>query len=74
MSYKIYMFYIIICFFTFNIQCKKDPFVNECQAFDNIITIDSDKKRNKVLIVGIDGIRSDVISNLTSPFFAFLFD
>lgn len=68
MSYKIYIFYIIICFFTFNIQCKKDPFVNECQAFDNIITIDSDKKRNKVLIVGIDGIRSDVISNLNSPF------
>ena len=30
--------------------------------FKNIITIDPEKRNNKVLIVEIDGVRSDVIS------------
>jgi len=60
--------FFIICLITFNIYCKKDPFVNECIEFKNIITSDPDKRNNKVLIVGIDGVRSDVISSENSPF------
>ena len=60
--------FFIICLITFNIYCKKDPFVNECVEFKNIITTDPEKRNNKVLIVGIDGVRSDVISQKNSPF------
>ena len=60
--------FFIICLITFNIYCKKDPFVNECIEFKNIITSDPEKRSNKVLIVGIDGVRSDVISSENSPF------
>ena len=60
--------FLIICLITFNIYCKKDPFVNECVEFKNIITIDPEKRNNKVLIVGIDGVRSDVISQKNSRF------
>ena len=60
--------FFIICLITFNIYCKKDPFVNECIEFKNIITSDPEKRSHKVLIVGIDGVRSDVISSENSPF------
>ena len=60
--------FFIICLMTFNIYCKKDPFVNECVEFKNIITTDPEKRKNKVLIIGIDGVRSDVISHENSPF------
>ena len=60
--------FFIICLITFNICCEKDPFVNECIEFKNIITSDPEKRNNKVLIVGIDGVRSDVISSENSPF------
>jgi len=60
--------FFIICLITFNFYCKKDPFVNECIEYKNVITTDPEKRSNKVLIVGIDGVRSDVISCENSPF------
>ena len=69
--YLVYFFFI----FCFLLQgCKKDIFFSECDLLDEIVTIDSLRNNNKVLIIGIDGLRSDAITQEITPFIYSLSD
>ena len=48
--------------------CKKDIPVSDCDLLDHSVIIDSLKINNKVLIIGIDGFRSDAMTQEITPF------
>ena len=57
--------FILVFILFFNYSCKKDPEppCSTCQT-----TIDSSKINRKVLLIGIDGFRSDALLSTSTPF------
>ena len=64
MKIKIIFFILIV---TLGISCQKDIVVSNCQNVSGF-NIDKEKIIKKVLIIGIDGFRSDVLTQKNSPF------
>lgn len=62
----IYLFFISISFVIFN-SCEKDISINFCEFQDDSVKVDSLKINNKVLIIGIDGFRSDAMTQEITP-------
>ena len=62
----IYLFFMLLSFFFFN-SCEKDMPINVCNLQDNFVTVDSLKINNKVIIIGIDGLRSDAMTQEITP-------
>ena len=54
-------------FISFN-SCKKDIPISDCDFLDHSVIIDSLKINNKVMIIGIDGFRSDAMTQEITPF------
>ena len=55
--------------FSFLLQgCQKDVFFSDCDLLDQTVMIDSLKIKNKVLVIGIDGFRSDAMTQEITPF------
>lgn len=63
----IVFFFIFISFFFLN-SCEKDIPNNVCKFQNDSVTIDSLKINNKVIIIGIDGFRSDAMTAEITPF------
>ena len=63
----IYFYLILISFIFFN-SCKKDIPICNCDFQDDSVIIDSLKINNKVMIIGIDGFRSDAMTQEITPF------
>ena len=59
--------FIFLSFFFLN-SCEKDIPNNICQFQNDSIIIDSLKINNKVIIIGIDGFRSDAMTAKITPF------
>ena len=49
-------------------SCANDVVSSKCDALDHYVMIDSSKLDNKVIIIGIDGFRSDAMTQETTPF------
>lgn len=49
-------------------SCENDVVSSECDALEHSVMIDSSKLNNKVIIIGIDGFRSDALTQETTPF------
>ena len=49
-------------------SCENDVVSSECDALEHSVLIDSSKLDNKVIIIGIDGFRSDALTQETTPF------
>ena len=58
------------CFLT---ACKKDMTIIECDSLSELILLDPLKTKNKVIIIGIDGFRSDAMTQDITPFMYNLF-
>ena len=58
---------ILFLLLAFNISCHEDIKVSDCENISGF-TIDENKINNKVLLIGIDGLRSDVLNKENSPF------
>ena len=59
--------FIFLSFFLLN-SCEKDIPNNICQFQNDSIIIDSLKINNKVIIIGVDGFRSDAMTAKITPF------
>ena len=57
----------MVSFVFFN-SCEKDMPINFCEFQKDTVKIDSLKINNKVMDVGIDGIRSDAMTQEITPF------
>ena len=57
----------MIIFVLFN-SCDRDIPINFCEFQDDSVKVDSLKINNKVLIIGIDGFRSDALTQEITPF------
>ena len=64
--YKRYTSYLVGAFFLL-VSCSKDIYVDSCHQEHYPTKIDSLKSTNKVLIIGIDGFRSDAMTEQISP-------
>ena len=62
----IYLFFISISFVFFN-SCEKDISINVYELQVDSVKVDSLKINNKVLIIGIDGFRSDALTQEITP-------
>ena len=62
----IYLFFISISF-VFLSSCEKDISINLYEFQDDSVKVDSLKINNKVLIIGIDGFRSDAMTQEITP-------
>ncbi len=62
----IYFFFIPMSFI-FLIGCEKDISINVCELLVDSVKVDSLKINNKVLIIGIDGFRSDAMTQEITP-------
>ena len=62
----IYLFFISISFVFFS-SCEKDISINLYEFQDDSVKVDSLKINNKVLIIGIDGFRSDAMTQEITP-------
>ena len=62
----IYFFIISISFIFFN-SCEKDISINACDPLYDFVKVDSLKINNKVMIIGIDGFRSDAMTQEITP-------
>ncbi len=58
----------MMMFFVFLNSCEKDIPINFCSFQDDSVKVDSLKINNKVLIIGIDGFRSDALTQEITPF------
>jgi len=65
---NIIYFFFMMMFFVFFISCKKDIPINFCEFQEDSIKVDSIKINNKVIIIGIDGFRSDAMTKEITPF------
>ena len=61
-------FYLFLMFYFFLQGCKKDLSFSDCDLLDQAVMIDSLKIKNKVLVIGIDGLRSDAMTKEITPF------
>ena len=57
----------MVSFVFFN-SCEKDMPINFCEFQKDTVKIDSLKINNKVMVVGIDGFRSDAMTQEITPF------
>ena len=57
----------MVSFVFFN-SCEKDMPINFCEFHKDTVKIDSLKINNKVMVVGIDGFRSDAMTQEITPF------
>ena len=60
-----FLFLILCCCLQ---GCQKDMIVSDCDLLDETLVLDSSKINNKVLIIGIDGFRSDAMTQEITPF------
>jgi len=58
---------VLISTVILNISCNEDIKVSDCENISGF-TINENKINNKVLLIGIDGLRSDVLNKENSPF------
>jgi predicted AlkP superfamily pyrophosphatase or phosphodiesterase len=65
-KHTIYLFFISISFVFFS-SCEKDISINLYEFQDDSVKVDSLKINNKVLIIGIDGFRSDAMTQEITP-------
>lgn len=63
---NIIYFALIIIFVFFN-SCDRDIPINFCEFQDDSVKVDSLKISNKVIIIGIDGFRSDAMTQEITP-------
>ena len=68
MSRTYYLFYLVLILFLLLQSCKKEEQFCNCDLTNPIINIDSLKIGNKILIIGIDGFRSDALTEDITPF------
>lgn len=61
-------FYLLLMFSFFLQGCRKDISFSDCDSLDHVVMIDSLSVNNKVLIIGIDGFRSDAMTQEITPF------
>ncbi len=54
-------------FFVFFNSCEKDIPINFCEFQDDSVKVDSLKINNKVIIIGVDGFRSDAMTQEITP-------
>jgi predicted AlkP superfamily pyrophosphatase or phosphodiesterase len=62
----LYLFFMMIFFVFFN-SCEKDIPINSCEFQDDSVKVDSLKINNKVVIIGVDGFRSDAMTQAITP-------
>jgi len=62
----IYVFFVLMSFVFFN-SCEKDMPILVCELQDDFVIVDSLKINNKVIIIGIDGFRSDAMTQEITP-------
>ena len=60
------VFFILMSFVFFN-SCEKDIPIFVCELQDDFVKVDSLKINNKVIIIGIDGFRSDAMTQEITP-------
>ena len=65
---KIKVFFFSLLLISFFSSCKKDIPVSDCDFLDHSVIIDSLKINNKIIIIGIDGFRSDAMTQEITPF------
>ena len=63
---NIIYFALVIIFVLFN-SCDRDIPINFCEFQDDSVKVDSLKISNKVIIIGIDGLRSDAMTQEITP-------
>lgn len=61
-------FYFFLIVFLFIQGCQKDMPFPDCDLLGQTVVIDSLRSENKVLIIGIDGFRSDAMTQEITPF------
>ena len=61
-SFTLVLFLFVLC------SCEKNASTDECNLIANVLEIDSAKLNRKVIVIGIDGVRSDAIQQNSSPF------
>lgn len=60
--------YFTLLFYLLLNNCSKDIYIDECSTYDYLTTIDTLKLNNKILLLGIDGFRSDAFQPNITPF------
>ena len=60
-------YHYFMCALLFLASCSKDVYIDNCLCDHHQTTIDDSKSKNKVLIIGIDGFRSDAMTEEISP-------
>ena len=65
---KINYFLTLLLFLFLLISCEKNEVTDECNLITNVPEIDSVKLNRKVLVIGLDGVRSDAIQQNSSAF------
>ena len=49
-------------------SCEKNTSTDDCNLITNVLEIDSAKLNRKILVIGLDGVRSDAMQQNSSPF------
>ena len=61
------IYFSIVIIFVFFISCERDIPINFCEFLDDSVKVDSLKISNKVIIIGVDGFRSDALTQEITP-------
>ena len=58
----------LVLFLSVLFSCEKNTSTDDCNLISNVLEIDSAKLNRKVLLIGLDGVRSDAMQQNSSPF------
>ena len=61
------IYFSIVIIFVFFSSCDRDIPINFCEFLDDSVKVDSLKISNKVMIIGVDGFRSDAMTQEITP-------
>ena len=63
-----YIFFLFFCLFLSTCCVCEDDYMLRCQGLPENIEFDENRINKKVIVIGVDGIRSDVVQESISPF------
>ena len=63
-----YIFFLFFCLFLSTCCVCEDDYMLRCQGLPDNIEFDENRINKKVIVIGVDGIRSDVVQESISPF------
>ena len=63
-----YIFILFFCLFLSTCCVCEDDYMLRCQGLPENIEFDENRINKKVIVIGVDGIRSDVVQESISPF------